>query len=521
MYNKINSLLQTYNYFIFKDDWETTTKEHPEFPEITALVEILELHGIDCFLAKVPEELLDDLPETFVTLIYDDGIPFTVILDKTDENNCRITFFDNKIKQFSKEEFIKIWSGLILSIEENTQEYSSTRNPFNYEKLLKKSCLVFTISLFLLVSYTYKVFTFSSFILFIINLMGVFFSFYALKISLGFNNASLNRFCSSIKDGNCNQVITSKKSFILKNVSLSDLSFVFYVSSLITSFLSSYYPGILLLNYTLVPITTLFVGYTIFYQYQVLQKWCLICLSIALITFLQNLVLTINFQLIYNPEEILGAIFIFSMISLIWLYIRDSFQKLSDLRLHKYHVTPVYKDPEVFGHFYEKEEVIQTDDFNSLGLLRLSNNAHKNITFVLSLNCEYCKYEYEKIKKLHYYFENKLGLNLIFSFKPEEISAGTLDMVNRFYELNQDTKLLLNSLDDFLIKRYSEKSWLKKWGSPSSNFDDVFANNISILEKYEILDSPEVLINARRSPKAYKIEDLKYFFKYTFELSPI
>lgn len=509
-YKNVSSLLKEYNHFIIEEDWKKSTKDHPDFPHLNAFSDIFNQYGIDNYIAEVPFDLIDDLPNVFIGLVnYNDNLETAII--KKNSNEIKLLFFDTSIV-IDKKEFLKIWNGYILVIEEN-------ENPLNIPKLKKKLNYIPHISFgililfFLITNYFFDFLNIVSLSLIGVNFIGLFLSYLAIKESFGFGNKHLFRVCSAIKNGNCNQVIKSNNANLFFGITYSDLTFVFYFYSLIISFIISKFPLLITLNIFFIPISFVIILYSIYQQKISIKKWCLLCLGISLTTFFQSILLIyFSNNGLVNLKYGVFSLLIFCSVLLLFFLLKPILSNYSELIFEKYQRGAIYKDKEVFNLYFQKNTLVSENEYPMLSFIKLNEiNSNFNMSLVISLNCEYCKSEYKKFRELMFYYENKVNFNVLFNFDTNEIDNNLILVVENLYFRKDNFIMSIKAMDDFFIKNISPIEWLKKWSNGVNLTHNVTYKNIEILNNNSITDTPCVLINNRLYPKEYKIEDIKYF----------
>ncbi len=510
-YKNVSSLLKEYNHFIFEEDWEKSTKDHPDFPQLNAFADIFNQFAIDNYIAQVPLDYFDELPTTFIGLISQNGRVETTIIKKINNDEIKLIYFDNSTI-LNKNNFLNIWYGYILVIEEN-------ENPLNISEAKKKLNIIpYTLFgiislLFFLTNYFFNFLNIVSLSLIGVNFIGLFLSYLAIKESFGFGNKHLFRVCSAIKNGNCNQVIKSNNANLFSGITYSDLTFVFYFYSFIFSFLISKFPLLITLNFFFIPISFVIIIYSIYQQKASIKKWCLLCLGISLTTFFQSTILIYfsNNSLI-NLKYGVFSLFIFCSILLLYFLLKPILSNYSELIFEKYQRGAIYKDKEVFNLYVERNTFVSENDFQMLSFIKLNKiNSSFDLSLVLSLNCEYCKSEYKKFRELMFYYDKKINFNVLFNFDTNEIDNNLILVVKNLHHIKDNVSMSLKAMDDFLINNVSPVEWLKKWKNEENISDNVAYKNIEILNNNNITDTPCVLINNRLYPKEYKIEDIRYF----------
>jgi uncharacterized membrane protein len=508
-YKNISSLLKEYNHFIIEEDWAKSTKDHPDFPQLNSFSDIFNQYAIDNYIAQVPLDFIDDLPNVFIGLVnYKDNLETAII--RKNNNKIKLLFFDSSI-EIEKSEFLKIWNGYTLIIEENENPTIThyKKKSFNSFPII---LIVFLSLSFFLSNYFFNFLSLDLIFLLIINGVGLFLSFIAIKESFGFGNKHLFRVCSAIKNGNCNQVIKSSYANLFLGVTYSDLSFVFYIYSFIGTFFIFKFPLFNSLNVLFIPLIVVTILFSLYHQKYIIKKWCVLCLGISLVTILQSIVIMSLFKSNFSFEYVILGIFSFMIIFIKWYYFKPLLANYSELIFEKYQRGEIYKNKEVFNLYLERNTLISENDFSLLSFIKLNEiKSTINLTLVLSLNCEYCKSEYKKFRELMFYYDKKVQFNILFNFDLNEIEKEMLLIAENFYLLKDNPNIAMKALDDYFIKNDSPNLWLKKWRKDDNLLSNVTFNNIELLNNNNITDTPCVLINNRLYPKEYKIEDIKYF----------
>ncbi|WGH75238.1 vitamin K epoxide reductase family protein [Tenacibaculum tangerinum] len=512
-YHKITTLLKEYNYFIIKEDWDKSVKDHPDFPQLNSIADIFNQYGIDNYIAQVPKELFDDLPEIFIGMVDFDGSIETLIVNISDKSSINLIFFDS-VSQVTKDEFLRIWNGYILVIEENEQTIDTPKKIIDFKPYFSKLLLLLVFISFSIMGYYFNFLNYKSASLLFINSLGIFLSFLAVKESLGFGNKHTFKVCSTIKNGNCNQVIKSESAHLFLGITYSDLSLIFFLFSFIISLFVKNHPEVLSLNFVILPLTIGVIILSIYQQKNILKKWCIICLGISFLALIQSLIIISSFEvnIITSFRSLFFSFFIYLLVFTLFYNVKPLLNKLSDLTFEKYQRGEIYKNKEVFDLFSKNEILIPKKDYEDLFSIKLNNIESKNtLTLVLSLDCSYCKSVYNSFRNLFFYYKNKVNFKVIFNFEKDKMDEHNIEIINRIYSFRHDVKKATQSLDEFLLMNYTSHKWLRKWKKKDSSFTEKILKNIEILESNNLTDTPCLLINNRLCPKEYRVEDIKYF----------
>ena len=113
-----------------------------------------------------------------------------------------------------------------------------------------------------------------------------------------------NAFCSGgTEKKDCDAVLTSKGAELLKGYKLSDFSLLYFIILSFLTFVQIQNPNIsFIISVIALPITI----YSIYYQYFILKKWCLLCLTIVGVLWIQSFFIfwTGGFSLFYRVVKL-------------------------------------------------------------------------------------------------------------------------------------------------------------------------------------------------------------------------
>ena len=138
-----------------------------------------------------------------------------------------------------------------------------------------------------------------------ITMIGLFFSFEAIKTELGFESGFSTQLCDGSEKSSCSQIINSEKGKIA-GFKLSDLSIFLFGTQLLSllvlnqDHLNNYYFLIGVSLLACIPFTL----YSVYFQMKVEKKWCPICLSIIGVIYAQLIYLMFNMTVILSKVNI-------------------------------------------------------------------------------------------------------------------------------------------------------------------------------------------------------------------------
>ena len=99
-----------------KKDLELQLQIHPNYPSFQSITDTLDYFAIDNIAIEVPIDALDQLPQSFVSLIKNDTSEEIVsVIHKNKQ--IEIKHSDLKKRKFTYDEFIKIWVPKVIAVE--------------------------------------------------------------------------------------------------------------------------------------------------------------------------------------------------------------------------------------------------------------------------------------------------------------------------------------------------------------------------------------------------------------------
>jgi hypothetical protein len=509
--NYIPKFLNHFNYRIDRKDWDVALLSHPHFPDITAFSETFETYGIEAIVADVPKDLFDNLPDVFLSIIIIDSQTQIVYTDHSAENKVAVIFENGKKKTYPKLEFLEIWSGILLSIEPSATETSPVI-PADYSPYLKyASILAVVLCLGYLIT-NHMQLNWHGVGYLAVSGLGLLLSALALGESLGFLSPKVNRLCSSIEKGDCGKVIFSKSAEIIKGISLSELSFVYFASCLILGLCARIFAlqGLLLVSALL---SLFMVAYSIFQQIR-LKTWCALCLGIALACLLQfSFAVSDDWHFVWTPTSASVFIFVTALVTAMWLLLKPVFEKLSDLNFVEIEYNSVIRQSQTLSANLESAKKMDADEMAALDLISLDNNPDAlHITAVLSPMCGGCNIVYQDIRKLQSYYPGRIHFSIMLNFNKKDITEPMKQIFHKIIDMHRENAVgLTAALDDWFIHKLSEKKWLRKWGFATADHTEIIAGYNRFLNSNQLYNTPTIITNATVLPPPLKLTDLKYF----------
>jgi uncharacterized membrane protein len=506
-------------YYNLEDEILMQLESHPNFPSLFAIIDTFEFLGIENVAAKIEKEELQNLPNIFLSVV-DSDTGKEIVFTEKNKNKITIQFSNGFKKMISKEEYLKIWTGIIVAIETNpineSQLFSSNKK---YYVIMGGVFALSTVLLFLI----NKENLITTIFYYLLLLIGLVISYFLVGEEMGLHNDSISKICNVTEKTSCKDVMSSKGAKVFKNVSLSDISILYFSSLTLFFVLTSF-----ALNssiYSIIGIISLpVILYSIYYQGFIVKKWCLLCLGVDAVLLLQLIVISFNFSLELNSTVIISF---FSGILIVALFYYLGYEfKSRVLKTNKNGNTELQyqklkRNYFVFNALLKNNQKIDDDQLNSLKTVVIGKiESPISLFLVISASCGHCHAVYEKAIKLVKKNPNEIKIKLLFNIniENEENPNNLVYKQASSYYWSGEVHKAISSLDDWHIDKLDLEKWKSKWENNHLEYSTkMIPNQYNWCIENDIQFTPAIILNGHIMPKEYQINDLNYFIDELIE----
>ncbi len=489
---------------------------HPTYPSLHAITGVLDHFNIENVAVQAPnnQETLSQLESHFLAQIKNDtGEHFVLFIRNKDKIN--LVFSREYTQVLSEEEFLKIWTGVILAIDSNEAEINL--NTKNHNKRIAGIILT---SLSLIASFILLKLTFIEFSHSILSCIGIVVSILIILKELGLQSNTLDRFCSLGQNKvSCDAVLNSKGASIFGSIKLSDIGIVYFIGLFFSSFLFLVSNNSFDLIYIISLLTIPFTLYSIIYQFKIVKSWCTLCLCIVALLWLQVIPIYLyDFSMknvSFDLSALLLLLFNFSFASIVWSYVSPLLKKeieLKDLKIEHYKFKRNYS---VFNTLLSKSDISPTGVIheNEIVLGNKTENPALNITIITNPSCSHCKEVHTLVEQLLHLNKDQIQIIIRFNVPVSSHDIDSTKITARLIELfhNEGEEKCMNAMHDAYINLEPEK-WFRKWEFCSTeSFFEVLKEQSNWCIEHNKNFTPEILIEGKSYPKEYNRKELLFF----------
>jgi len=524
LYYLLTSFLLKEDIRLNQDELKLQLLSHPSYPSLHSVTGVLDHFGIENMALEVPNnrETLFQLPNYFIALVSNDDVEEFVIITQL-ENGIELLYGNKKKERVSIDKFLHIWNGIIVAIEKTSSKLPTKKvnSPF-----LLNSMFFLSAFIVLSVFFFMKPSLFQS-THFIVSLAGIWISFLIIKHEFGFQSKTLEKICTANEVTNCDAVLNSKGASISNYFKLSDISLIYFIGLTISSiFIISFSAStntIIIVSLLALPITF----YSIYYQYNIVKKWCPLCLGIVAVLWLQCYTLFFNQTFIssikLDSKSSFILFFSFLVTTSIWLFIKPLLKKQQELEKLEIEHHKFKRNFELFNAVYSKGKIIDTRPIDSKEIVLGNKNASLRILIITNPQCFYCKEAHTDLEKVLHRNPDKVAIVIRFNVSPDKDSIAT-KIANRILEIynTESEKKCREALHEVYKSDADLNQWLLKYGESSdTTFNNVIEAQRNWCHDNNINFTPAIFINNRPFPKEYNRSDLNYFIEDLIELVEI
>lgn len=520
----LGRLVKSCDITIDPSELEFQLMSHPSYPSLHSITGVLNHFRINNLAVELPvdEESFSQLPNFFFTRITDEeGAHFVFVQKK--ENECDITFDKRKIRSLSIPDFISRWTGIVVVVEKSNLETPVEKvNAPLYTNLLFYSALLTILAIPFVISPSLM-----SVAYFLLCALGIVLSGMIVMQELGVKSAALDKFCGKENSStSCDEVINSNGSKLFGIVKLSQAGLIYFsglaICWLLFSLTGSDIKSLFWPTMMAIPVTI----YSIYFQLTKVKKWCLLCLSVVLVLWVQNAIAIgwwasdeqYSFQLVEIIEIMICFLFSAVLIDVVLSGIKNT-QMLKELKIEHIKFKRNYN---LFGALINQSSTLSTQiDAKEIVFGLADQVAPLEIVIVTNPLCGHCKSAHELVEPLLRRFNDKIKLCIRFNVRtthPEELSVKIARRLLEIYHTESEATALAALHDAY--GEVQHQAWLDKWAEYSGDtYLEILKEESNWCEQNGINFTPEILVNGRSFPNDYERMDLLYFIEDLIEES--
>ena len=256
-------------------------------------------------------------------------------------------------------------------------------------------------------------------------------SVFIVEHEFGMQSSTTNKFCNISQNTSCDAILNSAGANIFDIFKLSDISivaFAGYIFAWLILAVAGIYNNTPFIAFTCLAIP--FAGYSIYYQYNVVKKWCPLCLGVVCVLSLQFAMLLVGGTSVSSISFswVEASLFLsgFLLAILGWSHIKYYLTNKTSLDKIQVEHFKFKRKFSIFQALYNQGKALKNVESIPGEILLGNDHAPIKLILVTSPYCIYCKEAHKDINKL---LENK-NINVTLRFL-----IGSTDKENDLYKI--------------------------------------------------------------------------------------
>ncbi|MHA7056874.1 vitamin K epoxide reductase family protein [Aquimarina sp. M1] len=492
--------------------------EHPNHPSLLSISDALERWHMNVLAATITYDQLIKAKTACIAQIKKDNEDYFITIKSCSPTEIQ---YYNELQEFvkqSKDDFIKIWTGVTLfaetteaSGEETYQQKARIRNSNIVLAILSSiAILVWIVTSIITIPDIQHSITAFSFV--VISMLGLFVSIFLLWYEVDAYNPILQQLCTTGKKVNCGAVLNAKESKVLFGLfNWSEIGFAYFVTSLFLSLILGKEGDtiIFLGNLSLLSIPIILASF--YYQVVKIKQFCLMCLIVQILL-ITNVSITLvtgyhGYGISVEPLAVFIGFFCISL----WFWrmarpiLLNAKQKINTQR----NFNKLKNNPNVFLGLLQGSKKM-TYNSGGLGITVGDDKAPYKVTKVCNPYCPPCAAAHPILEGLVH--RGLVQLQVIFTSSPDIDNKRALPTRHLMALAAKNDKILIHkALDDwYLAKEKNYKSYAQQYplnGGIAAQTDAIKAMR-DWCDQEHVTHTPTIYINNHILPKEYTVDDL-------------
>ncbi|MEP7238222.1 MAG: vitamin K epoxide reductase family protein [Ferruginibacter sp.] len=502
--------------------------QNPYYPSLYSIRNVFNKLSIANEAYQLTAEDLNKIEPPFIAYCSDQNTANDfVLVTKFTETSVSYIAENSKPRQVTKEEFLKQWQKTIFiadpdaqsgendfAIKQKVENLKITKQNFLYTGAV----LIIGLMVYMFISSAGVANIMATTSIIFINLLGIGVTVLLLMYEIDKTNSFVKNICTAAgKQTSCDAVLNSKAAKLL-GMGWGEVGFFYFAA--ITLFLL--FPGLPFTNKIpwLAIAGTLaapYILFSIYYQWQVVKKWCLLCLAVQAIL-LMELIWAIKlfwikpYSFHFTLLQITAIISCIVLPIVIWYLLKPYLSSVKNLSNYESAYKRLLHTPVVFSALIEQQNTIP-DGWQDLGINIGNPNAKNTIIKICNPFCNPCSKAHHVLERI---IKNnaQYKLKIIFNTSNEKYDLEPAKIVKLFLALSitYSEEQFKHVLDDwYLNTKIDPDKFLLKYpvkineDDSKKSIDKMF----SWVVNAKITHTPMFFINGKQLSEYYTVEDIE------------
>jgi uncharacterized membrane protein len=497
---------------------------HPYRHSMVSLTDTLDELRIGYSAVKVGKDELGESKCPFIAHLAVNGGEFLLIRNYKEIERKHPGFFEK-------------WDGVILSINEakwvdneESRQYLARERKWKGIKILLSAGMAAVLALSVRADVTI-----AGLSLLLTCFAGLAISVLIVRREMGHSDKWVEKLCHTEKT-DCNAVLGSKASRLWGWLGMSDLGLIYFLSqsavvviAIAGHWVAAAYAILFILSLTAIPFTF----FSLYYQRFVVGKWCVLCLSVLALLWLQPVSFFGYFGSLagalkhLDPGSIKAVPVIFCLSAGGWLFLRRLLESNKERLDGWMHELRFKRNPEIFMTLLRQQQSVDTSAFEHD--LQLGNpRGPVQLIAVVNLFCPPCAAAHAVLHELMETHKGMIGLTVRLVVRTDRTEdkkyLATAHLLQYFLENAEGLKGKPRALlaRQIVADWFAQPDYLKFRNSHpvkgKSDVSQLLAEHEQWCVKADVNFTPTLFVGGFRAPGQYSLRDLSLIIPSLSEL---
>lgn len=493
---------------------------HPDYPNLSALTDFLDSGQMGYKAIETDRSFVTELSYPLLAHIKYPGFQY-------------LQQIDNSNQFIESSEIENAWSGVIIMPILNSSWFNKEYQKYFSEKrqIRNTSYLLIVIGLIILLATFFHSNNFTSALFGLFSLLGLVISVALVATELGIQSKSIKQFCGITGKGGCEKVLASNYAKGIKTffpLTPSDAAVYYFACQFIIFLLSSWWSGKLIngeMVMSLFGLPVLLVS--IFLQKFTIKQWCILCLLLDVVLFVQFLLgifeltsIGIPFSANFDQLLLFAIVFVllWILLSPIKKLLAKNKQYLSSLReFNKWK-----SDPDLF--------IKQLQDEVSTEILFLEKdliigNPSSPILLTIACNpyCKPCAIAHKQLDNLLEKHSEYISIQMRFLWDSTREDDRRLKAVKAILKAAENAKssIEIRQIMNDWFEYMDLDKWQKMWPiQEDTDIESKLKIHNDWIKASSVIYTPTIFLNGKRIPERYSRKDFENIIPRIIDLFP-
>ncbi len=500
-------------------------EEHPFYPSVYGLVNVLKKYQLNCIALEVAAEELDELPPPYIAFLRNQssGNDFALVTAK-DENSVLVSDGKQNAKKMTLDEFKFHWMDVVVVAEvvaESKQPGLAAAQDAAKKGKRKRitvgisAAAIFLLFILLAAGEVPPLYYGSFLFIVLTKCIGLFAALLLLSYEINPYNNVISQVCSVSRKAGCGAVLSSSGAGIA-GIKWSEAGCYYFAASLLVSISPGIPPEVKapLLALAAAAVSP-YIIYSVYYQYRVVKQWCRLCLLVQAVLLAEVLwAVVVHWSRFTVPPVGIDTIAVLLICCFVpvagWLLLKPLFKKAYQHILYSRAYHRLLFHPDIFNRF-QFSQPMAADGWQQLGITLGNPGAAHTLLKVCNPYCGPCSKAHQKIEKILEAHKD-INIRIIFTATEDDDDIRAIP-VRHFVALAAQNPPA--ELQNALHNWYSAP--IKDYGAFAAAFP-VKGNTQSYNAELKamrhwcvesgVTATPSFFLNGRKLPVEYGIEDI-------------